>query len=91
MPGTLPVDCLLGAMGGISRDVDPVTVCKDSSDNSTPRRVRVSQESCGPSDLQTAALDAVKQWKYRTYLLNGPPVEVETQAQVNVTLKPQWP
>jgi len=30
-------------MGGISRDVDPVTVCEDSGDNSIPRRVRVSQ------------------------------------------------
>ena len=38
--------------------------------------------------LAPAAIDAVKQWKYRPYLLNGQPVEVETQAQVNFTLKP---
>jgi len=37
--------------------------------------------------LATAALDAVKQWKYRPYLLNGSPVEVETQIQVNFTLR----
>lgn len=28
--------------------------------------------------LATAAVDAVKQWKYRPYFLNGQPVEVET-------------
>jgi TonB family protein len=38
--------------------------------------------------LAAAAIDAVKQWKYRPYLLNDQPVEVETQAQVNFTLKP---
>jgi protein TonB len=38
--------------------------------------------------LAPAAIDAVKQWKYRPYLLNGQPVEVETQVQVNFTLKP---
>ena len=36
--------------------------------------------------LEKAALDAVKQWKYRPYLLNGNPVEVETQITVNFTL-----
>ncbi len=36
--------------------------------------------------LAPAAIEAVKQWKYRPYLLNGEPVEVETQIQVNFTL-----
>lgn len=36
--------------------------------------------------LAPAAIEAVKQWKYRPYLLNGEPVEVETQVQVNFTL-----
>jgi periplasmic protein TonB len=39
----------------------------------------------GPPLLQQAALDAVKQWQYRPYLLNGEPVEVETT--VNVEFK----
>lgn len=38
--------------------------------------------------LAPAAIDAVKRWKYRPYRLNGQPVEVETRAQVNFTLKP---
>jgi TonB family protein len=36
--------------------------------------------------LAPAAIEAVKQWKYRPFLLNGSPVEVETQVQVNFTL-----
>jgi protein TonB len=36
--------------------------------------------------LAPAAMDAVKQWKYRPYILNGTPVEVETQMTVNFML-----
>jgi len=36
--------------------------------------------------LAPAAIEAVKQWKYRPYLLNGEPVEVDTTIQVNFTL-----
>ena len=36
--------------------------------------------------LAPAAIDAVRHWKYRPYLLNGEPVEVDTQVQVNFVL-----
>jgi protein TonB len=36
--------------------------------------------------LAPAAIEAVKQWKYKPYVLNGEPVEVETQITVNFTL-----
>jgi periplasmic protein TonB len=36
--------------------------------------------------LIRAAMDAVKQWRYRPYFLNGEPIEVETQITVNFTL-----
>jgi protein TonB len=36
--------------------------------------------------LTQAALDAVRQWRYRPYILNGEPVEVDTQVTVNFTL-----
>ena len=39
--------------------------------------------------LATAAAESVRQWKYRPYLLNGNPVEVETQVTVNFTLSRQ--
>jgi protein TonB len=40
----------------------------------------------GPAPLRQAALDAVKQWRYRPYMLNGQPVEVETAVNVEFTL-----
>jgi TonB family protein len=40
----------------------------------------------GPAVLITAAMDAVKQWVYRTTLLNGQPVQVETTVDINFTL-----
>ena len=36
--------------------------------------------------LTRASMDAVKQWRYRPYFLNGEPIEVETQITVNFTL-----
>jgi TonB family protein len=36
--------------------------------------------------LAPAAMDAVKQWKYKPYLLNGKAVAVDTQVQVNFAL-----
>ena len=36
--------------------------------------------------LVPPAIEAVKQWKYKPYLLNGDSVEVETQVSVNYTL-----
>jgi protein TonB len=40
----------------------------------------------GPPMLVPAAIDAVSQWRYRPYILNSEPVEVETQITVNFTL-----
>jgi protein TonB len=41
----------------------------------------------GPAMLQQSAIDAVKTWRYRPYMLNGQAVEVETT--VNVIFKLQ--
>ncbi len=40
----------------------------------------------GNALLIKAALDAVSRWRYRPYLLNGEPVEVETQITVKFTM-----
>ncbi len=40
----------------------------------------------GPAMLQQAAVDAVRTWRYRPYLLDGQPVEVETTVNVVFTL-----
>ena len=39
----------------------------------------------GPQMLQGAAMDAVRRWKYKPYLLNGDPTEVDTTITVNFT------
>ncbi len=36
----------------------------------------------GPSQLQESSIDAVRQWTYKPYLLNGDPIEVETTVNV---------
>jgi protein TonB len=49
------------------------------SSNGSIKNLRVIS---GPSMLQQAALDAVRSWRYKPYLLNGEPVEVETTINV---------
>jgi protein TonB len=40
----------------------------------------------GHAVLASAAEEAVRQWRYRPYVLNGEPTEVETQITVNFVL-----
>ena len=40
----------------------------------------------GDPSLARAAVDAVKQWKYKPYMLDGVPVEIQTQVTVNFKL-----
>jgi periplasmic protein TonB len=40
----------------------------------------------GDSMLTRAAVDAVRQWKYRPFLLNAEPVQIETQITINFRL-----
>lgn len=49
----------------------------------TVKDVRVES---GPPQLTQAAIDAVKQWRYRPYLLNGVPVEIDSRITINFTM-----
>ena len=40
----------------------------------------------GEAVLGRAAMDAVRQWRYKPYYLDGHPVEIETQITVNFKL-----
>jgi protein TonB len=60
-----------------------VTIAAIISKSGTIENLRVTG---GPAILQQAALDAVKTWRYRPYLLDGQPVEVETTISVIFTL-----
>jgi protein TonB len=42
----------------------------------------------GPEMLQKSAIEAVTQWTYKPYLLNGEPVQVDTTVTVMFTLAP---
>lgn len=53
------------------------------SGSGTIRNLRVIS---GNAMLQQAAIDAVSRWRYRPYLLNGQPVEVETTINVEFNL-----
>lgn len=44
------------------------------------------QAISGHPMLVPSALNAVRQWRYRPYMLNGEPVEVETEVTVNFVL-----
>jgi TonB family protein len=56
-------------------------------------RARISKEGTvkdvqvisGPPPLIVSAIDAVRQWKYKPYLLNGEPTEVDTTININYT------
>ena len=52
-------------------------------------RIEQLQVVSGHPLLINAAVDAVKQWVYRPYILNGDPVAVDTQITVNFTLNGQ--
>ena len=45
-----------------------------------------SSPGTGNPDLVQAAIDAVRQWRYRPALLNGAPVEVQTTIRVSFML-----
>ena len=48
--------------------------------------VKQVQVVSGPPLLASAAENAVKQWRYKPYVLNGEPVEVDTTINVNFTM-----
>lgn len=62
----------------------PVVVKAFISREGTIERVQVEK---GHPWLAKAALDAVQQWRYRPYYLNGEPIEVETEVTVNFVLQ----
>jgi protein TonB len=48
--------------------------------------IKQAEVLSGSPLLSGAALEAIRQWRYRPYILNGEPLEVETEITVNFTL-----
>ena len=49
-------------------------------------KVQQLQVESGHPMLARAAIDAVKKWQYKPYMLNGQPVEIDTTITVNFQL-----
>lgn len=52
----------------------------------TDGAVKDVQVESGPELLAQAAMEAVKQWRYKPYLLNGVPVEIYSRITINFTM-----
>ena len=74
---------LYPAIAKSARISGSVILAATISKNGTIENLRLVS---GHPMLVPAAMDAVKQWRYRPYLLNGDPVEVETSITVNFTI-----
>jgi TonB family protein len=81
------------------KKVDPIYPADAHIEGSVVLTVIVDKEGnvsniqliSGHPMLAPAAIDAVKQWKYKPFLLNGEPVMVETQVTVNFVLPKKHP
>lgn len=71
------------AMARATRTAGRVELRATISRTGTIENLRVES---GPQILIQAAIDAVSQWRYRPYLLNGEPVEVETTINIDFRL-----
>jgi len=52
----------------------------------TDGTVKDVQVESGPPLLISAAIEAVRQWRYKPYLLNGTPVEIDSRITINFTM-----
>ena len=71
------------SLARVARIQGPVVVAATISKEGTMVHV---QAISGHPMLVPAAVDAVRQWRYRPYILNGEAIEVETQITVNFVL-----
>ena len=77
------VEPMYPALARTARIQGPVELRAIISKEGTIEKLQVLS---GHPMLSQAAVEAVRQWRYRPYILNGQPVEVETQVTVNFVL-----
>jgi hypothetical protein len=66
--------------GALVKDLESIVVMNVTIDKEGS--VYKAEAMSGPTELIPVAVEAVKQWKYQPYVLNGETVEVETTADV---------
>jgi protein TonB len=79
---TYPPDARAKGIQGLVRI--SVQIGKDG----VPQKFRVLT---GPPELVNASLNAVRQWRYKPYKLNGKAVVVETSVDINYVIPPTKP
>ncbi len=68
---------------GRARIVGTVVLMAVIGKDGTVKDVRVES---GLPILAQSAIDAVKQWRYKPYMIDGDPVEVDSRITINFTL-----
>jgi protein TonB len=68
---------------GRERIEGPVVLMAVIGTDGTVKEVRVES---GLPILAQAAIDAVRQWRYKPYVIDGEPVEVDSRITINFTL-----
>jgi protein TonB len=98
VPANLPVMASQGVSGGsLEQKVQPIYPAQARSKGlqgpvvlqiviDEVGQVRNLRTVSGDAVLARAAIDAVRQWRYQPYRLNGQPVKMPTQITVNFTL-----
>ena len=90
-----PVEALHGDLGMVVRgDVVLALSASGETEEILQLMATINKEGAvtsvqvlsGDLMLAKSAVEAVRQWKYRPYLLNGEPVEIQTQITVNFRL-----
>jgi protein TonB len=76
------IDRVLPAYPPIAREAGIQGTVVLEATITTAGTIRELRVVSGPQMLRQAAVDAVSRWRYRPYLLNGQPIEVETTISV---------
>jgi type II secretory pathway predicted ATPase ExeA len=85
---TVPADVM---RDNLVRMVPPKAPASLNSNESVKLQASIGQDGNvrgvkalnGDPDVAKAAEDAVRQWRYKPYMVNGKPADIETQVQVN--------
>jgi TonB family protein len=92
----LPASLMVGYLVSAPKPKYPPRARNDGIEGSVALEVTISKSGSietlhvinGPQSLRSAAVDAVRYWRYKPYLVDGRPVEVLTTVNVHFTLKP---
>jgi len=77
---------VLAVYPALGREIRLVGRVEVQANISKTGSISAVKQLSGDGILGRAAIDAVRQWKYKPYYLNGEPIEIQTQITVNFKL-----